>query len=169
MWSRKKGRISPALLFRSGRASTAGVEPQRDVKKPRVRQIGTSPFGSGNHHVDIPAAALGANQPSVPFGHWRLRTIPACLISRVGFAPVTTCFTPDHKPDVSRGSVPERHRWAPVGLHPRRRRYRPLLGGSNVVAGAAAPLVRAPATASPEYLRLSRSLRPQLHEMIPFP
>jgi hypothetical protein len=76
-----------------------------------------SPPRPGHHHVDIPAAALGANQPSVPFRHWRLGTVPACLLCRVRFTPVTTCFAPDHKPDVSRGSVAERHRRATVGFH----------------------------------------------------
>jgi hypothetical protein len=79
-----------------------------------------SPPHPGHHHVNIPAAALGANQPSVPFRHWRLRTVPACLLGRIRFAPVATCFAPDHQPNLGRRGVTEGHRRTSVGLHLRR-------------------------------------------------
>ena len=71
----------------------------------------------GHHHVDIAAAALRANKPAAPFRHWHLWPIPVCLLGRVRFAPVTTCFAPDLKPELGRGGAFEGHRRAAVGLH----------------------------------------------------
>ena len=68
-------------------------------------------------HIDLRAAALTADQPAEQFRYWRLWSIPASLLSRVGFAPVTTCFAPDGKPELGRSGALERHRRASVGLH----------------------------------------------------
>jgi hypothetical protein len=76
-----------------------------------------SPPGPVHHHLDITAAALRANQPAAPLRHWRLGTKPASLLRWVGFAPVTTCFTLDDKPEVGSGVAAERHWWAAVGFH----------------------------------------------------
>jgi len=53
-------------------------------------------------------------------GHWCLGTVPACLLGRIKFTPATTCFAPDHKPEMGRSSAFERHRRASIGLHLRR-------------------------------------------------
>ena len=50
-----------------------------------------------------------------PFRHWRLWPIPACLLGRVRFTPVTTCFAPDGKPELGRGDAFECHRRAAAG------------------------------------------------------
>jgi hypothetical protein len=76
-----------------------------------------SPPRPAYHHVNLAAAALRANQSAPPLGHWRLWPIPTSLLGRVKFTPATTCFAPDHKPELGRGGAFERHRRSAVGLH----------------------------------------------------
>jgi len=112
------------LLFQAKPAIRSGFLPRTVGESPcssyptQVQYAGpSSQLCPGHHHVDIAAAALRANQAPSLFGHWRLWSIPASLISRVGFAQVTTCFAQDVKPELSRGGAFECHQRASVGLH----------------------------------------------------
>jgi len=112
--------ISPIDADYTGPCSAArndAVGAGVGARAPAGTSLASSPPLPGHHHVYITAAALRANQPASPFRHWRLWPIPAGLLGRVRFAPVTTCFAPDHKPDVGRGGTSECHGWAAVGFH----------------------------------------------------
>ena len=69
-----------------------------------------SPLRSGYDHVDLPAAALGAEQPLSPIGHSRFGAVPLGHFGGVGLDLMPAILAPDDQPDAGGGSVAERQR-----------------------------------------------------------
>jgi hypothetical protein len=86
--------------------------------------LGLPPFGPAYHHVDLAAAAAGANEPRLPVKHGRLRAIAGGVLGRIGFNLMAAIPAPYDEPHAGRGSTAERHRRAGLGFHPRRCRFR---------------------------------------------
>jgi hypothetical protein len=83
-------------VWRFGSGSGDGV---------RMPTVALPPLGPGHHHIDLPAAAAGADEPLAPVRYCRLGTIPAGLLGRVGFALVTAGFTHDDELHASGGRI----------------------------------------------------------------
>jgi hypothetical protein len=75
---------------------------------------------SAYDHIDLTAAALGADQPGAPIEHRRCRAVPLGHLGRVGLNLMPAILAPDDQPDAGGGSVAERHRRAVLGFHPPR-------------------------------------------------
>jgi hypothetical protein len=52
-----------------------------------------SPLGPGHHHIDVAAAARGADEPIAPIETDGLGAVPLGNLRRVGLGPVTTPCT----------------------------------------------------------------------------
>jgi hypothetical protein len=71
-----------------------GLEPKNgDCGRDRIRS--RSPLGSGEYHVDLPAAALRTHQPLAPIEHGRFGAVPSDHLGRVGLDPVPAFLAPD--------------------------------------------------------------------------
>jgi hypothetical protein len=62
--------------------------------------------GPRAHFTRATISSCRLPHPLAPFEHRRLGTIPASLVGRVRFAPATTCFAPDHKPEMAAAALP---------------------------------------------------------------
>jgi hypothetical protein len=74
-------------------------------------------LGSAYDHIDLTAAALGADQPLTPIGHRRFGAVPLGHLGRVGLDLMPTILAPNDQPDAGGGSIAERHRRAGLCLH----------------------------------------------------
>jgi hypothetical protein len=70
-------------------------------------------LGSAYDHIDLTAAALGADQPLSPIGHRRCRAVPLGHLGGVGLNLVAAILAPDDQPDAG-GGVAKRHRRAAI-------------------------------------------------------
>jgi hypothetical protein len=68
-------------------------------------------------HIDLTAAAAGADQPLSPIGHLRCRAVPLGHLGGVGLDLMPAIFAPNDQPDAGGGSIAERHRRAYFGFH----------------------------------------------------
>jgi hypothetical protein len=66
-------------------------------------------LGSAYDHVDLTAAALGADQPLAPIGHGRFGAVLLGHLGRVGLNLMAAILAPNDQPDACGGSVAERH------------------------------------------------------------
>jgi hypothetical protein len=92
-----------------------GCRPQSAMGpdfRTRSRRARLSPFRSGHHHVDLPAAALGTDEPLAPIEHGRFGAIPSSHLSRVWLDLMLAFLAPDDQANLCRGSDAERHRRA---------------------------------------------------------
>jgi hypothetical protein len=76
-------------------------------------------LGSAYDHIDLTAAALGADQPLSPIGHRRFGAVSLGHFGRVGLNLVAAILAPNDQPDAGGGCIAERHRRAGLGFHPR--------------------------------------------------
>jgi hypothetical protein len=93
-------------VWRFGSGSSDGV---------RVLVVALPPLSPGHHHIDLPAAAAGADQPLAPIEHGLFGPIPSSHLRGIGLYLMLTALAPNDQPDARGGSVAERH--GPVGLH----------------------------------------------------
>jgi hypothetical protein len=96
--------------------------------------MSTPPLAPGHHHIDVAAAAPGADKPIAPIGNACLGAVPLGHLRRVGLGPVTARLAPDHKSDTGRSRIAQCHRrtW---------RRLLPPLRARRVVSAWLAPAV----------------------------
>jgi hypothetical protein len=92
-------------------AAPARREPGRDGRALRS----LCPPLTGNHHIDLPAAALRTDQPLAPIEHWHFGAIPSSHLGGVGLDLMLAFLAPNDQRDS--GSTTERHRCAGVGFH----------------------------------------------------
>jgi len=81
-------------------------------------------------YIDLTTAALRAHKPRVPLEDARLGTVAAGELSGVRLYSVLAAPAPYDQPQTGSGRSAERHRWAGLGFHPRRRLPRMNRGGS---------------------------------------
>jgi hypothetical protein len=80
-------------------------------------QTGRAALRSAYDHVDLTAAALGADQPLSPIRHGGFGAAPLGHFGRVGLNLMRAILAPDNQPDAGGGSIAERHRRAGLGFH----------------------------------------------------
>src|SRR6516164_1382243 len=85
---------------------------------PAERIKSRSPLGSGQHHVDLPAAALRAHQPLAPIEHGRLSAVAGSHLGGIGLDLMSAGFAPNHEPHLRRCSAAQRHRRPAIWLVP---------------------------------------------------
>ena len=106
--------MAPALagsVLVSTRRSPLSADGERDI---RPRSAEKSALGAGNDHVDVPRAALAADQALVPVIDGRLGAVVLGHLSRVGLGAIPAVEAPDQKAHFGGGGVAERHRRAAV-------------------------------------------------------
>ena len=82
-----------------------------------LRKLSRSPLRSGHHHIDLPAAAAGTDQPLAPIEHGRFGAVPGSHLGGVGLDLMLAFLAPDDQPDLGRGGDAERHRRATIRFH----------------------------------------------------
>jgi hypothetical protein len=62
----------------------------------RLRSLGLSlsPLAR-HHHIDLPAAAFGADQHLAPIGHWRFGAVPSSHLGGIGLDLMAATLAPD--------------------------------------------------------------------------
>jgi hypothetical protein len=75
-------------------------------------RISLALLAPAHHHIDLPAAAAGADPPLAPIEHGRFAAIPSSHLGGVGRDLMAAILAPNDQPDLGGGSVPERHPWA---------------------------------------------------------
>jgi hypothetical protein len=68
-------------------------------------RVPLSPLGSAYDHIDLTAAALGADQPLAPIGHRRFGAVSLGHFGGVGLNLVAAILAPYDQPDAGGGSV----------------------------------------------------------------
>ena len=58
-----------------------------------LRSLGPAP-GPGNHHIDLSAAAFGADQPIPPLGNRHFGAVPLSLFGGIGLDLMTAISAP---------------------------------------------------------------------------
>jgi hypothetical protein len=66
----------------------------------------SAPPRSGYEHIDLPAAAAGADQPGAPIEHRACRAVPLGHLAGVGLDLVLTVLAPNDQPDAGGGALP---------------------------------------------------------------
>jgi hypothetical protein len=74
-------------------------------------------FVSGQHHVDLPTAALRTHQPLAPIEHGRFGAVPGGHLDGVGLDLVPAFLAPYNQPHAGRCRGAERHRRTAIGFH----------------------------------------------------
>ena len=67
-------------------------------------------LGPGHHHVDVAAAASGADEPLSPLGNGGLGPVLFGRLGGIGLDLVTARLAPHDQPNASGSRVAERHR-----------------------------------------------------------
>jgi len=75
------------------------------------------PLGPGHHHVDVAAAAPGADEPLAPLRDGGVGAVPLGHLGGVGLDLVAARLALHDQPHARRGGVPEGHRWSRRGFH----------------------------------------------------
>jgi hypothetical protein len=95
-------------VWRFGSGSGDGV---------RMPAVALPLLGASNHHVGLPAAAAGTDEPLAPIEHGRFGTIPSSHLGGIGLDLMPAILAPHDQPDLGGGSIAERHRRAGRGFH----------------------------------------------------
>lgn|SRR5271165_360558 len=82
-------------------------------------EVTLSPLCPAHYHVDLTAAAPGADQLSAPVENSDLGAVAACMITGVGLDLMPAISAPDDQPHAGRSGVAQRHRRAELRLHER--------------------------------------------------
>jgi hypothetical protein len=72
---------------------------------------------SPHHHIDLPAAASGTDQPTAPTDNRRFGTVLSSHIRGIGFDLMAAIVAPHDQPHVSRSGIAERHRRGGTRFH----------------------------------------------------
>jgi hypothetical protein len=73
-------------------------------------RLASTPPRPAHHHIDLPAAATGADQPFAPIEDGRFGAVPSSHFGGIGFDPMLAFPAPHDQPDAGGGRVAERHR-----------------------------------------------------------
>jgi hypothetical protein len=95
-----------------------------------------APLSPGNHHIDLSAAAFGADQPLPPFREGHLGAVAFGLLAGIGLDLVLAHLAPDDEAHTSLGSAAERHRRAAIGFQRLPRRLAAVARGGAKCFGA---------------------------------
>jgi hypothetical protein len=76
-----------------------------------------SPPRSGYDHIDLMAAAAGADEPGAPIEHRGYGAVPLGHLGGGGLDLVLTVLAPNDKPELGSGGATQRHRRAGFGFH----------------------------------------------------
>jgi hypothetical protein len=95
-------------VWRFGSGSGAGV---------RMPAVALFPLRPGYDHIDLSAAAAGADEPGAPIEHRRCGAVPFGHLAGVGLDLVLTVLAPNDKPELGSGGATQRHRRAGLGFH----------------------------------------------------
>ena len=98
---------------RRPRRATPGNCPPRGVRTNRT----ASWLGARNHEVDLPTAALAADQPLMPVGNGQLGAVALGHRDRVGLDLVPSIAVPDDQANASSRRGAQCHRRAAVPVH----------------------------------------------------
>jgi hypothetical protein len=69
-------------------------------------------LGSGYDHIDLMAAAFGADEPGAPIEHRRFGAVPLGHLGGIGLDLVAAILAPNDQPDAGSGGATQRHRRA---------------------------------------------------------
>jgi hypothetical protein len=70
------------------------------------------PLRPGYDHIDLSAAAVGADEPSAPIEDRRCRAVLLGHLAGVGLDLVPTVLAPNDEPDLRSGRTAKRRWWA---------------------------------------------------------
>jgi hypothetical protein len=94
------------------RGRLAGHNVDHAPGRATARLTALSLLGSAYDHIDLTAAAFGADQPLAPIGHGRFGAVLLGHLGRVGLDLVAAILAPNDQPDAGSGGATQRHRRA---------------------------------------------------------
>ena len=75
------------------------------------------PLSSGNNHINLAAAAFGADQPPAPIEDRDIGPVSLRLLRRIGLDLMAAISAPHDEANLGTGGVAERHRRPRLGFH----------------------------------------------------
>jgi hypothetical protein len=140
LWEMVQARLAGNVAQRDagGRTAQPSLPAGRRVtpRKPSASATGAAlPPLACRPHVYLARAAARAHKPTAPLEHARLGAVAGGHLGRIGLDPVAALAAPHDEANASRGGAAERHWWAKLGFHLRRRLPRISRGGAYTFGG----------------------------------